>query len=89
MLIELVTPAGLTREKFVAELHSRGLLDVNIPRSTGLLHQEPLYKYPYDLLPHLYHKQGFSIDSSKPQSDKAQDFYDEAIKMPVYATANG
>ena len=50
MLIELVTPAGLTREKVVAELHSRGLLDVDIPRSTGLLHREPLYNRPYFLI---------------------------------------
>lgn len=35
-------PSGLTRE----ELHAKGLVDVDIPRSTGLLHQEPLLTIP-------------------------------------------
>ena len=57
-------PVGLSRKKFVAELHSRGLLDVDIPRSTGLLHQEPLYNRPHDSFPYLYKAQDFPLDYS-------------------------
>ena len=36
-------PSGLTRESYVRELHERELYEVNIPKSTGLLHRESLY----------------------------------------------
>lgn len=46
-------PARLTREIFVEQLRSRGLSDVDIPHSTGLLHLEPLYRRPQELLPNI------------------------------------
>lgn len=78
-------PQGLTREVFVDELHSKGLIDVDIPRSTGLLHQEPLYNKAQELLPHIYTKDYLRKDD--PPFDEAQAFYDESVKIPVYATA--
>ncbi|KAL8926721.1 MAG: hypothetical protein Q9208_002795 [Pyrenodesmia sp. 3 TL-2023] len=81
-------PKGLTREVFVAELHERGLTDVDIPRSTGLLHREPLYNKPQDLLPHLYAPE-YSSQAEDTAFEEAQSFYEEAIKIPVYATADG
>ncbi|KAL8991332.1 MAG: hypothetical protein Q9169_007895 [Polycauliona sp. 2 TL-2023] len=69
-------PPGLTRDLFVDKLHLKGLIDVDIPRSTGLLHREPLFNRPQHILPHLY------------DEDYAQAFYDEAIKLPVYATTD-
>lgn len=83
-------PLGLTRDVFVAELHAKRLVDVDIPRTTGLLHREPLYNKPHELLPHLYPKD-FSLHNRDNISrfDEAQGCYDEAMKLPVYATADG
>src|SRR5262249_40022525 len=47
-------PSGLTRESYVRELHERGLCEVDIPNSTGLLHRESLYTSPEKIFPHLY-----------------------------------
>ena len=83
-------PLGLTREVFVAELHARGLLDIDIPRSTGLLHQEPLYNKPWELLPHLYSQESSGQDCRHLAGfEEAKSFYDEAVKLPVYATRDG
>ncbi|KAI2622466.1 DegT/DnrJ/EryC1/StrS aminotransferase family-domain-containing protein [Hypoxylon sp. NC1633] len=77
-------PDGLSRESFVDALHERGLCEVDIPKSTGLLHQEPLYTTPHELFPHLYAKD--STESLQKDIDfpVAQSFYDEAIKLPVW-----
>lgn len=81
-------PQGLTREVFVQQLHSKGLVDVDIPRSTSLLHREPLFKKPQDLLPHLY-SQGYTLQNKDTLFHEAQAFFEEVIKFPVYATAVG
>jgi len=47
-------PHGLTRERFVQELHDNGLWEVDIKKSTGLLHKEPLFTSSEALFPHLY-----------------------------------
>jgi len=81
-------PLGLTRKLFVEALHQRGLLEVDIPTSTGLLHAEPLFLKPWIVLPHLY-VEGQYLRS--PQEEigmgfpKAQALYDTAIKLPVWA----
>ena len=81
-------PNGLTRELFVDKLIARGLHDVDIPRSTGLLYREPLYTNPQKLLPYLYTRE-HSKGPTNQTFDNAQAFYNEAIKIPVYATAEG
>ncbi|KAL8741212.1 MAG: hypothetical protein Q9190_006159 [Brigantiaea leucoxantha] len=81
-------PRGLTRETFVAELHSRGLVDVDIPRSTRLLHQQPLYNTPQELLPHVY-SEYYSVRCNQLLFKEAEAFYNEAFKLPVYATEDG
>ncbi|KAK5635041.1 hypothetical protein RRF57_010753 [Xylaria bambusicola] len=79
-------PDGLCRDSFVRVLHKRGLCEVDIPKSTGLLHKEPLYTSPYILLPHLY------ANGTVPKYKQnigylvAQSFYDEAIKLPVWTS---
>ena len=81
-------PDGLDRETFVGELLSHGLGDVDIPGSTGLLHKESLYVSPETILPHLYTQGSAGTRESSSSFDRAQSFYDEAIKLPVYATAD-
>ncbi|KAI4209143.1 MAG: hypothetical protein LQ351_007895 [Letrouitia transgressa] len=81
-------PRGLTRERFVEELQAKGLMNVDIPRSTGLLHREPLYNRPQELLPWLYGTD-FAIANDDELFEKARAFYDEAVKLPVYATKEG
>ncbi|KAL8952827.1 MAG: hypothetical protein Q9222_001262 [Ikaeria aurantiellina] len=81
-------PDGLTRELFVEQLCAKGLVDVDIPRSTGLLDGEPLYNKPQDLLGHVY-PSDYSLRTDGRSFGEAQAFYDEAIKFPVYATVEG
>lgn len=81
-------PSGLTRETFVKELHSQGLVDVDIPSSTGLLHGEPLFNKPDQLLPYMYNDQ-YTLQEYEQSFEVAQQFFDEVIKFPVYATVDG
>lgn len=45
---------GVTREKFVDALHAEGLIEVDIPGSTGLLNNLPLFTRPDKILGRLY-----------------------------------
>ena len=78
-------PKGLSRERFVRELLNRGLLDVDIPKSTGLLHDEPLFTAPEIVLPHIYRTGQLRSSGSVQKFPQAQSFYDRAIKLPVWA----
>lgn len=98
-----LAPPGLTRERFVRALTDRGLKDVDIPKSTGLLHKEPLFTHPHVLLPHVYPANAANVWTSEEDSlfwhadeqekdchgdwayANAQEFYDEVIKIPVWA----
>lgn len=79
--------AGLDTRSTREALHSHGLGDVDIPKSTGLLHKEPLFNKPWVVLPHVYSEE-YSVDFAIEDFTTAQQFYDEAIKLPVYATKN-
>ena len=79
-------PNGLTRESFVYKLHARGLCEVDIPKSTGLLHQEPLYTTPHKLFPHLYPHGIGPASRRNVDFPTAQAFYNEAIKLPVWTS---
>ncbi len=80
-------PKALTREIFVKELTALGLKDVDVPKSTCLLNKEPLLTSPQVIFPHLYPNGGTL--KSGGSFEKAHSFHDEAIKLPVYATADG
>ena len=72
---------GVTREEFVQALHAEGLIEFDIPGSTGLLNKLPLFTNPQEVLPRVYSKplpiqHGFSV---------AEDFYGSFIKIPVWA----
>ncbi len=72
---------GITREKFVDFLHAEGLSEFDIPGSTGLVNELPLFTHPNELFPALYSK-------PSPQQggfDSAEAFYSRFIKLPVWA----
>ena len=79
-------PNGLTRESFVCKLYARGLCEVDIPKSTGLLHQESLYTTPHKLFPHLYPHDIAPASRRNVDFPTAQAFYNEAIKLPVWTS---
>lgn len=71
---------GVTRARFVEALHAEGLREVDIPTSTGLLHTEPLFTTPNEVLSRLYSaplpvQEGYA---------EAHTLYDEIIKLPVW-----
>lgn len=71
----------LTRREFVALLHAEGLVEFDIPGSTKLLSDLPLFLTPNVLYPALYgqpmeRQEGFS---------NAERFYASFVKIPVWA----
>lgn len=76
-------PSGLTRDKFVAALKERGLTEVDIPASTRLLNDLPLFTHTHEAFPRYGDKpwhapqKGFHV---------AQEFFDNSIKLPVWVT---
>lgn len=79
-------PAGLTRDNFVYELANvRGLKEVDIPKSTGLLNDLPLFTHSHEAIRRFGDKPWCE---AQPISEfpNAQQFYERAIKLPVWAT---
>lgn len=72
---------GVTREQFVEALHAEGLAEFDIPGSTGLLNQLPLFTSPHEAMPRLYNSD-MPIQGPFPV---AEDFYRTLIKLPVWA----
>ena len=80
---------GVTREQFVQALEAEGLVEVDIPGSTGLLHDQPLFLEPESLLPRWASTRP-SDGTSQPSGSvtdfpKAHDLYTSLIKLPVWA----
>lgn len=75
--------ANISREKIVEALHEEGLVEYDIPGSTGLINYLPLFNTPNELMPHLYpsrlENQGGFVN--------ARQFQDTLIKLPVWATS--
>ena len=72
---------GVTREQFVDALHAEGLVEFDIPGSTGLLNHLPLFTDPQDAIPRLY-SEPLPVQHSFPQAER---FYRTFIKLPVWA----
>ncbi|MEA3322911.1 MAG: DegT/DnrJ/EryC1/StrS family aminotransferase [Patescibacteria group bacterium] len=72
---------GVKVEKFVEALHAEGLSEVDIPGSTGPIHNLPLFVSPEQPFPRLYQKES-STTSAFPVAER---FYNSAIKLPVWA----
>ena len=74
---------NLSIEKFFNALQAEGLSEVDRPGSTCPLNLLPLFQNPVELFP-IYKKNLFSY---KPGGfPKAEKFYQNAIKLPVWAT---
>jgi dTDP-4-amino-4,6-dideoxygalactose transaminase len=72
---------GVSREQFVEALHAEGLVEFDIPGSTGLLNQLPLFVAPHKALPRLYDA---PLVEQGPFPSAAK-FYASFIKLPVWA----
>lgn len=75
------TVIGVSRERFVAALHAEGLVEVDIPGSTGLIHQEPLFNEPNVVFPYLYES---SLHNKNRIFENAELFHSQIIKLPVW-----
>lgn len=78
-------PEGLTRDEFVRELVDvHGLQEVDIPRSTGLLNELPLFTHSHEAVPRFGNKRWGKIQPTT-EFPNALQFYQCAIKLPVWA----
>lgn len=73
---------GVGVELFARAVLAEGLLEFDRPRSTGTLHEQPLFVSPEQALPRLYRQSLVKNQRSFPQ---AQRFYDQAVKLPVWS----
>ena len=79
-------PVGLTRESFVERLLGLDLVEVDIPRSTKPIHEEPLFLAPHLILPHVYREPlPASAKVGGEEFPCAQAFHQRVIKLPVWA----
>jgi len=73
---------GLSIEKFFKALQAEGLWETDRPGSTSPLNLLPLFQAPTELFP-IYKSNGFSY--AKGDFPRAEMFYENAIKFPVWA----
>lgn len=72
---------GVTIKRFEEALHAEGLVEVDRPGSTCPNYGLPLFTRPDEVLPHLY-PEPLSQQGPFPKAEK---FYQQAIKLPVWA----
>ena len=72
---------GVSKQDFVNALHAEGLVEVDVPGSTGLLNTTPLFIHPEKVLDRLYDG---PLDEQK-DFPIAKGFYDSFIKIPVWS----
>lgn len=80
-------PQGLTRDEFVRRLNERGLKEVDIPKSTCLLNELPLFTHSHIAIPR-YGEQPWHALQPTSEFPIADAFYKRAIKLPGWATDN-
>ncbi|PVH92288.1 PLP-dependent transferase [Periconia macrospinosa] len=82
-------PKGLTREKFVQKLQDMaGLSEVDIPNSTGLLHDLPLFTNTAEAIPRFGTPGPWKKAQETSEFPNALSFYNTAIKLPVWTSAS-
>ena len=75
---------NVTIEQFEAALHAEGLIEVDRPGSTCPTHNLPIFTKPHVAMPRLYKK----TISTPEEFSNANKFYENAIKLPVWAHKN-
>lgn len=75
---------GVPRELFVKALHAEGLVEFDVPGSTGPLNEEPLFNQPSVLFPYLY---DHDINNNHRSFSNAEKFHSKIIKLPVWTFA--
>ncbi|UNI23781.1 hypothetical protein JDV02_009581 [Purpureocillium takamizusanense] len=78
-------PADLTRDGFVKLLTDKGLSEVDIPRSTGLLNGLPLFTETAKALPRFGTPGPWGKSQDTSEFPRALAFYNAAIKLPVWS----
>lgn len=73
--------AGINREHFVELLHSEGLIEYDIPGSTGDITAYPLFTAPHKVLPHL---DWSSYRTPVPDHAGVSRLTSSLIKLPVW-----
>jgi len=81
MLFNEKAAHGVKLGKFIETLHAEGLVEVDLPRSTGPIHGLPLFRSPEQVFPELYQYE--PVEAA--MFDNADKFYNTAIKIPVWA----
>jgi dTDP-4-amino-4,6-dideoxygalactose transaminase len=71
---------GVSRQEFADALLAEGLVEVDIPGSTGLVNELPLFTEPHIIMPRLY-KEPLKLQGPFPN---AQKFHAGIIKLPVW-----
>jgi hypothetical protein len=79
-------PKGLTRETFVEALQNRGLKEVDIPRSTGLLNELPLFTHSHEAIPR-YGCEPWHPPQQTELFPTALLFFNTVVKLPMWATS--
>ncbi len=75
---------GVSRDIFLRALHAEGLVEFDVPGSTGLLNKEPLFNYPHVIFPTMY---DHDLDNNHRLFSSAEKFHSEIIKLPVWTFA--
>lgn len=78
-------PPGLTRDKFVKLLAGKGLSEVDIPRSTGLLNDLPLFTETAKAFPRFGSPGPWKKPQETSEFPRALAFYNAAIKLPMWS----
>lgn len=82
-ILKLKPERSHLRETIVDRLHAEGLLEVDIPGSTGPNHNLPIFKRPWVLFPQFYKKETYCFNTHS-EFPEAIDFYNRIIKLPVW-----
>ena len=73
---------GVTRRDFVDLLHAEGLVEFDVPGSTGSIHKYPIFTHPHELFPNIH--KGALVQQGP--FHVARKVARRLIKVPVWAT---